>query len=181
MSQQTKPLNEEWRDVIGYEGLYQVSNLGRVRSLDRVIVTKNGVKRPYKGQILTPVIDTHGYETFQLGRRNHAKTHRLVAMAFIPNPNPIEYNVINHKDENPRNNCADNLEWCTQSYNMDYSHVHEIQKAKSSFRVGQFLDGKLMRVFNSLCEVARNGFNKRNVWVSIKQGNKVDGYTFRYL
>lgn len=177
----SKPENEIWKDISGYAGLYQVSNLGRVRSLDRTILKRNGVTHRCKGKVLSPMIDKYGYETFQLGRKNHAKTHRLVAIAFVNNPNPSEYNVVNHKDENTLNNHADNLEWCSQAYNMRYSQIQEKHKIKSSKRVGQYLDGMLVKTYNSLCEVARNGFNKWNVWVSIKQGKKVNGYTFSYL
>ena len=107
-------MNEEWRDIEGYEGLYQVSNLGRVRSLNC---------RGHKGciGILTPRLDGKGYEMVALykeGKARNTKVHRLVAQAFIPNPN--NYPQVNHKDENKINNNVSNLEWCTVLYNNCY-------------------------------------------------------------
>lgn len=108
-------MTEEWRNVVGYERSYQVSNLGNIRSLDRVC----GIK-PVQGQIIKPRTE-HGYERVTLYENNKPKkffVHRLVAAAFIENPNCLPF--INHKDENPKNNAVDNLEWCTQKYNIHY-------------------------------------------------------------
>lgn len=105
---------EEWKNITGYEGLYQVSNLGRVKSLN------------YKGNgtewILKGYVKKDGYEVVTLmkdGIRKYCRVHRLVALAFLPNPDNLPQ--INHKDEDKLNNCADNLEWCTGSYNTKYS------------------------------------------------------------
>ena len=104
---------EEWKDVVGYEGKYQVTATGRIRTLN------------FKGtgiaQELFPIKNKWGYLTIQLykdGRYHHYGIHRLVAMAFIPNP----YNLpqVNHKDEDKTNNNVDNLEWCTAKYNSNY-------------------------------------------------------------
>lgn len=119
---------EIWKDIAGYEGFYQVSNLGRVRSLDRVIVRKNGWKQTFDGKLLKPKTYKNGYLFVCI---NNAKTkkyitiHRLVATAFLDNKN--NYPVINHKDENIKNNNANNLEWCTQSYNLSYGMRKEKQ------------------------------------------------------
>lgn len=121
---------EIWKDIEGYEGLYQVSNLGRVRSLDRSIVmqTKRNGKalKPYmsfhKGTILKPVIDPHGYALVQLrkeGKPWYVRVHRLVAMAFIPNPENKP--CINHLDNTRNNNIVSNLEWCTYKENSQYA------------------------------------------------------------
>ena len=104
---------EEWRDIKGYEGRYQISSEGRVRSLDRI--GKNGYS--YKGKILKPRPTKRGYIKANLSGKIYA-VHRLVAQAFIPNPN--NYPVVNHKDENPSNNCIENLEWCDVKYNINY-------------------------------------------------------------
>lgn len=117
---ESKNTEEVWKNIDGYEGLYQVSNLGRVRSLDRVVTYRNGVSHPYKGKILVPVKYNGLYLQVYLGRGRHKTIHRLVATAFVFNPKPGIYNVINHKDENPSNNRWDNLEWCTQGYNLWY-------------------------------------------------------------
>lgn len=119
-------MEEVWKDIKGYEGFYQVSNLGRIQSLDRLIDTdiKYVGKRLHKGRVLLPCINNKGYKTVRLCKYGETKVflvHRLVAGAFIPNPN--NYPIINHKDENPKNNCVENLEWCTQKYNMNWNDV----------------------------------------------------------
>lgn len=117
---------EEWRDIKDYENLYQVSNFGNVRSIDRTIkqysysAKKNKIYN-YKGQILIPAIDKNHYARVVLSKNNkqkHFMVHRLVAEAFIPNPNNLPF--INHKNENSLDNNVDNLEWCTQKYNINY-------------------------------------------------------------
>lgn len=106
-------MNEEWRDIDGYEDLYQVSNMGRVLSL-KFNHTENNPK------ILKP-IELLGYLVVNLykdGKMKSFKIHRLVAKAFIPNPDNLP--EVNHKDENKFNNVVDNLEWCTTKYNINY-------------------------------------------------------------
>lgn len=113
---------EEWRDVVGFEGYYQVSNLGRVKSLDRVKC--DGIRMI--GRIRKTHKDACGYELVQLrkdGIIKHYSVHRLVATAFIPNPCNLPQ--VNHKDENRSNNVVGNLEWCTQLYNQRYGHRRE--------------------------------------------------------
>ena len=101
---------EIWRDIEGYEGLYQVSNLGRVRSLN--------YKRTGKVQNMKLGTYPNGYKMVDLKKNNKRKAHlvhRLVAKAFIPNPNQLC--EVNHKDEDKANNTVDNLEWCSHIYN----------------------------------------------------------------
>lgn len=113
-------MNKEiWKDIEGYEGFYQVSNLGNVRSLN--YGNKGFVKN------LKPRIVKDGYYMVNLKNKNY-QIHQLVAKAFISNPN--NYVEINHKDENKHNNCADNLEWCSREYN-----VHEYFKKRNKFGV----------------------------------------------
>ena len=110
---------EEWRPVVGFEGLYECSSLGRVRSV------KHPVKRPFgdgfaSGKVLKP---SNGGVYYQVclcknGIKKTVTVHSLVAKAFIDNP--LNLPCINHKDENPKNNCVGNLEWCTQKYNTNY-------------------------------------------------------------
>lgn len=107
---------EIWKDIKDYEGLYQVSNLGRVKSLYRIDSSNHKV---YEKILKTR--ERHSYIAVDLHKEGKAKTfsvHRLVAMAFISNPDNKPQ--INHKDENKENNCVDNLEWCTVLYNNTY-------------------------------------------------------------
>lgn len=112
---------EEWRDIKGYEGIYQVSNIGRVKSLKRIIRRKDGRIKTIREIILKNNIHKSGYLEVNLnlnGTFKTVKVHRLVAEAFIPNYN--NYKEINHKDEDKSNNNVNNLEWCTSSYNANY-------------------------------------------------------------
>lgn len=105
--------DEIWKPVVGYEGKYEVSNLGNVRSLD--------YRHTKTTHIIAKTYDSNGYFKVNLKVNGVAKNltiHRLVAMAFIPNPNG--FNQVNHKDENKENNNVENLEWCTASYNSSY-------------------------------------------------------------
>lgn len=110
-------MEEIWKDIKYYEHYYQVSSLGKLRSLDRVDC--NGNHR--KGKPLKLFCDKDGYLIASLskaGVAKHYKVHRIVAEAFIPNPNKLPQ--INHKDENKQNNRVDNLEWCTAQHNINY-------------------------------------------------------------
>lgn len=114
-------MEEIWKDIKGYENLYQVSNIGRVKSLERIIINSLGRKKTVKERILKQTKHKAGYYRIGLdreGKRKNYLVHRLVAQAFIPNP----YNLpeCNHKDENPLNNCIENLEWCDHKYNINY-------------------------------------------------------------
>ena len=115
-------MKEIWKDIEGYEGLYQVSNLGNVKRL------RHGDYKCVQGYRVFPErlkilsFDKKGYLQVGLSKNNKQtmrRVHRLVAEAFIPNPN--EYPMINHKDENKANNNVNNLEWCDARYNVIYS------------------------------------------------------------
>lgn len=104
---------EIWKPVVGYEGLYEVSNLGNVKSLN--YMRRNVIK------VLKARTNSGGYKFIELHKNKKHKNfliHRLVAQAFIPNPNNLPQ--VNHKDENKQNNCVDNLEWCDAKYNIKY-------------------------------------------------------------
>lgn len=117
--------NEIWKDVQGFEGRYQVSNMGRVRSLDRTIIDKAGRAHHTRGMILKDSLNDHGYYRASLsdGHRHytHYEVHRLVALHFVPGYK--EGLVVNHKNEIKTDNRAENLEWCTYQYNLNYSDV----------------------------------------------------------
>lgn len=112
---------EVWRDIVGFEGHYQVSNFGRIKSLAR----RTPGKHP-TDQILKQSNDNYGYKIITLHNAKAGITyktftvHRLVANAFIPNPKCLP--EVNHIDEDKSNNCVKNLEWCTTKYNLTYGH-----------------------------------------------------------
>lgn len=112
--------NEIWKDIQGFEGRYQVSNMGRVKSLSRV-TQLNGRART-EPEVVMAFTYRSGYPTLILrkdGKRYSRQVHRLVADAFVPNPN--NYPIVNHKDFSRDNNEASNLEWCTQQHNVRWS------------------------------------------------------------
>ena len=119
-------MKELWKDISGYEGVYQISNLGRVKRLAYISeISPRGYKQymHFSEKILKPYTDKSGYVYTHLskaGKTNAYLLHRLVAETFIPNPDNLP--VVNHKDENKSNNCVDNLEWCTQQYNASYGN-----------------------------------------------------------
>lgn len=120
--------NEMWKDIKGYEGLYQVSNKGRVKSLTRRVRNKNGTSL-MRGKIRTPNCRRDGYLQVGLSAKNKVikhLIHRLVAEAFIPNPDNLPQ--VNHIDEDKTNNNVDNLEWCTHKYNSTYGTTNERQQ-----------------------------------------------------
>lgn len=128
-------MEEIWRDIEGYEGLYQVSNYGNVKSL-------NYARHGYE-QLLVPKCNNSGRLWVELrgnGKPKQMLIHRLVGMSFIPNPNGFPQ--INHIDENPKNNCVENLEWCTAEYNNRYSrllHPERFKERKESKKYGRRL------------------------------------------
>lgn len=115
---------ELWKDIPGYEGLYQVSDCGNVRSLNwrNTGIVKNLYLKPHnKGYLQVELVKNR--------KKKMLTVHRLVAATFIPNPDNLP--VINHKDENKSNNRVDNLEWCTFSYNATYSMDRHPEKYKT--------------------------------------------------
>ena len=139
-------MQEIWKDVAGYEGLYQVSNMGRVKSFCQS--TKFHKQKEF---ILKPSLINSGYEVVTLyskEKRKKFQIHRLVATAFIPNPNNLP--CVNHKDENKVNNCVSNLEWCTYQYNNNYGTARiRTAETKATPIVQKTLDGKLLATYQS--------------------------------
>lgn len=167
---------EIFKDIKGYEGLYQVSNMGNVKSLNK-----------RKGRILKPQKDSDGYlqvNLYKQGKLKHHKIHRLVAQAFIDNPN--NYEEVNHRDEDKTNNNVTNLEWCTRLYNHNYGTINQriaesnINHPKTSKQV---LCVETGLIYPSTMEVQRQ-FGFRNVHISSACNGKLKkayGYTWRYV
>jgi len=166
-----------WKDVAGYEGLYLVSDEGDVYSLPKVVqgawvqhrkgkLLKKG-KRGRKGQPqyeFVILLDSKGCS-------HHESVHRLVAKAFIPNPDNLP--EVNHKDENSLNNSVDNLEWCDHQYNIEYS---------KNKRVGQYIDGEKVAEYKSIVYASKmTGISRTSITNALTGWSKTaGGYEWRY-
>ena len=149
--------SEIWKDVVGYEGFYQVSNKGNVYSVGRV--DSRGHRR--RGRILKPKYDRGGYLTVNLcknGKLKTKKVHRLVAGAFLPNPNGLPQ--VNHRDEIKDNNNVENLEWCDSKHNINYGTRNE--RISKKVRVVNAKTGDVVE-FNSTAEAGRKGYDQSSV------------------
>ena len=198
-------MEEIWKDIKGFEGRYQVSNLGRVRSLDFVQIGRNQFGYSYevirKGRVLKPKISVWGYNRVSLSinrKISYRSIHRLVAMAFIPNPDNLP--EVNHKDENKLNNVVcfnpdgsidtehTNLEWCTGLYNLRYgTRVERMQKLVNEPRmrsVNQYdFKGNLLHTYKSIAEAGeQTGIGTRTIAsICHKIGSHSShGYIFRF-
>lgn len=123
-------MKEIWKDIPNYEGIYQVSNKGRIKSVPHAIkANKDGGIRITEERMKTTYIGWHGYVWVALCKNGKSKTHsvhRLVATAFIENPNNLP--AVNHKDTNKENNTAENLEWCTNQENQMHASKNGLLK-----------------------------------------------------
>lgn len=139
-------MEEIWKDIKGYEGMYQISSLGRIKALERWVTRKDGRLNHYPEKIMTPKISYNGYMRIGLWKNGKVKNclvHRLVAATFIPNPNHLPQ--VNHKDEDRTNNIYTNLEWCSSSYNINYGHRNDYFNIK----VNQYdLDGNFIKTWD---------------------------------
>ena len=173
-------IEEIWKDIKEYEGLYQVSNLGRVKSLERKYFSgkNHNICKIAESKLLKLRLDKNGYLVTGLsknGKQAYVRVHRLVAEAFIPNPN--NYPQVNHKDENKENNNVDNLEWCTAKYNNNYGTRKEKASKSSKGKYNKGLEKSINIIrkkvlcittgkeFNSIIE-ASNFYNIDNSSIS---------------
>ena len=156
---------EEWKDVPRYEGIYQVSNFGRVKSLERYRVGNMGSPTLVKEKILKPKVDRYGYFVSTLskdGKMNCFTIHRLVAMTFVPNKNVDLFTQVNHIDGNKKNNICSNLEWCDGKHNMQEAIRLGLRGGKpynpriDSIPINQFdNNGILIKNYVNLAEASR--------------------------
>lgn len=165
-------VKEIWKDINGYDGYYQISNLGRIKSLPKKRNNNNGYYIQ-KEMILKNHLNNKGYQYVYLSIPIKKKyyVHRLVGIAFIPNPFKKPY--INHIDCNPLNNNMKNLEWCTPQENTDHMvslkrnirdenwFKRQAKARKKQFKkvIGTKINGNEVIIFNSMQEAQRNGFN----------------------
>ena len=149
--------SEVWKDVAGYEGFYQVSNRGNVRSVARA----DSLGRKCRGRVLKQGYSSGGYPQVNLyknGKRKIRLIHRLVAGAFIPNPESLPQ--VNHIDEDKDNNNLENLEWCDSKYNVNYGTRTE--RVSKKVRAVNVETGEVV-TFNSTQEAGRKGYSSGGV------------------
>lgn len=171
---------EIWKDVIGYEGQYQVSNKGNVRSLDRI----DNIGRKQRGRTLKPSNNKDGYLHVGLsknGTSKHKLIHRLVAEAFIPNPN--NYPEINHIDEDKVNNNVKNIEWCTREYNLNFGTARKRGSSKTCIPVkGVHKETGKEIYLKSMAEGTLHGFTPKGISdVCSGKCNTHRGYFFQKI
>ena len=185
----TTPAVETWVDIEGYEGLYQVSTLARVRRMEDTYIRTDGFGRTLVCRTKMKVLNTYksknGYLMVHLYKNkhsHHALLHRLVAVAFIPNPNKLEQ--VNHKDENKSNNLPYNLEWCDRKYNVNYGTCISRSSKKHSKPIEQLtLDGRHVAYYYGIREAMRKTNIKtiHNALTCWKGQTTAGGYQWRYV
>lgn len=188
-------MKEEWRTINGTDGKYSVSNLGNVRRNEHYTIVRptsqhpNGAKMFYKEKEVKGYINVDNYKVVYLctyaGKRMIKKVHRLVAEAFIPNPNNLPQ--VNHKDEDSLNNSIDNLEWCDAKYNANHGTRNDRLRKQSGIKVAQYdTSGNLIKVWDSLSQAAQSfGCSTtsaiRKVCKKCKGRNTYKGYIWKYV
>ena len=175
--------SEVWKDVVGYEGLYEVSNKGNVFSVER----RDSRGKRSGGRMMKLRYDKDGYSQVSLCKNGKSKTkkvHRLVAGAFLPNPNGLPQ--VNHRDEVKDNNNVENLEWCDSKYNNNHGTRNErVTQARSrKVRAVNIKTGEVVK-FNSTHEAGRKGYDQSGVAKACKgvfytSGHLYKGYEWWY-
>ena len=175
-------MREIWKDISGYEGLYKISNFGRVKRL----VFKNRQTEIKREKILKNIKNNHNYSVVRLSKNNKCKiyqVHRLVAITFIPNPKELPQ--VNHKDENKQNNRIDNLEWCNAKYNCNYGNrnkkIKKISKNKGK-SINQIKSNIIIKKWKNIKEASVYlKINKSNICECCKGKRKTaGGYNWEY-
>ena len=173
-------MTEIWLPIEGYENLYEVSNLGRVRRLESFVTGKNGVKQKFPGKILKPGT-ARGYLFVNLSKNGIQRPfyiHRLVSAAFLPDSD--KKFQVNHRDENKQNNSVENLEWCSAKENLNYGTRNKRISEKRSKPV---LCVELNQIFSSLTDAAKHfKVTPTNLHYALTGRHKTAcGYHFEYV
>lgn len=172
---------ETYKTIIGFEGLYEVSNTGKVRSLDRIVNGKNGLTK-LKGKILKTSLQRgyKGINLFKNGKIKRVTIHRMVGIHFIDNPN--NYKCINHIDGNKLNNNVSNLEWCNHLQNLIHARILGLNKSEKKIAQFDFYGNKL-NDFKSLADASRyiGKYEMRgNITRAIKNNKTAFGFKWKY-
>jgi hypothetical protein len=174
-------MQEAWKEIEGYEGIYQISNKGNVKVVDGI----DAAGRTRREKLMHTSINRGGYQQVMLRKNGTIKlhrVHRLVATAFIENPN--QYGEVNHKDENKLNNGVDNLEWCTHQYNSLYGTRVERTAEKRRRKVIQYsLNGDFIKTWNGIRMAGRACGDTKGTHITnccTGKANKAYGYIWKY-
>ena len=165
--------NEVWCDIEGYEGMYQVSNKGRIKS---IVYGKEKIRKLVR--------DKKGYLTvclFKNGENKGYKVHRLVCQTFLPNPNNLP--EVNHRDEDKTNNSVQNLEWCNRKYNINYgTHMQRVSEKLSKPVLQYSKDGEFVKEWKSAMYIQRNfGYNHSFISACCRgERNSAYGFIWKY-
>lgn len=185
-------MKEIWKDIVNYEGYYQVSNLGKVKSLEREIYMFNKGNFKSKEKILLSHTTSKGYLRISLLKDKICRknlVHRLVAQAFIENNN-LKLNQVNHIDGNKKNNEVHNLEWCNNSQNVKHSYSIGLQKAKygsdnqNSKKVAKYdAVGNLIKIYDCMTDASLDNNSHISSISSCCHGrkSKLKGYIYRIV
>lgn len=172
--QERSNMKEIWKDIKGYEGLYQVSNLGRIKSLPKYNCKYEKILKLHTNK-------RDGRQSIMLCKdsltRKRMLVHRLVAITFIKNP--LNLHEINHKDENPQNNSVDNLEWCTRKYNMNYGTTPSRLNIKNRKPVYGENESTLVK-YEAIRWAKKDGYDGAGILYSIKNNRLYKGLKWRY-